>query len=96
MSIGDQQAFPIALLDDDDALGMTYRQWLIGMALNGSITENSASSTVEEAAESAILYADAIIEALDKESRPRQPTRESGDADYSITPGWRQRDARPG
>jgi hypothetical protein len=59
--------------------GMTYRQWLIGMALQGLVSSNfydryslrssSQQPIVQVAASIAVEYADAIIERLNKEDK---------------------------
>lgn len=67
-SIGNQPAFPCdpslpAIVPE----GMTYRQWLIGMALQGTIAlhNGSASYAVRDAVEAA----DEVIKRLDKENK---------------------------
>ena len=69
MSIRNSQAFPSATATDA-VNGMTYRQWLIGMALSGeSVHEHDTSSNV--VASNAIASADAIIFRLDAEAERR-------------------------
>lgn len=65
-SIGYQPAFPIP--DGPEDCGMTYRQWLIGMALMGLTPLNHATAGIREIAKMAIACADAVISELDAES----------------------------
>lgn len=86
MSIGDQRAFPIPIggyLTDVGhkcnaaQFGMTYRQWLVGMALQGLlaneftiklvVSESSEDSSGNRFARMAITAADAVIVELEKQ-----------------------------
>lgn len=71
MTIGNQPAFP-AEADGGygPAPGMTYRQWLIGMALQGIIAADHENALTEKAcANGAILCADAVLSRLDSEGK---------------------------
>jgi len=48
--------------------GWTYRQWLVGQALNALIGKQGNSGFTDITAESAVQYADACIAALEGES----------------------------
>lgn len=65
MKIGEQSAFP----DVRGAYGMTYRQWLFGIALQGLASKNYHSW--EQLAEDARLAADAGLAELEKEQNAR-------------------------
>lgn len=73
-NIGYQYAFPVPITSHCDQLqqswdqGMTYRQWLIGMAMQGACAnpEDHANS-YESIASQSSKQADAILEALAKE-----------------------------
>ena len=62
-----RSAFPYSLnrFTGDEDNGMTYRQWLAGMALSG-LTSNP-HGTVEKAVRFAVECADALIVELDEE-----------------------------
>lgn len=65
--IGDRRAFPLNYPVGAN-FGMTYRQWLVGMAMQGDLCANSAGEwTAKECAERAIASADAILDELAKE-----------------------------
>jgi hypothetical protein len=72
MNIGERPAFPVSPSDiigsyEPDP-GMTYRQWLAGMVLQGLVARPliDGSASVEDRVEVAISYADALIEELSK------------------------------
>lgn len=48
--------------------GMTYRQWLIGQALNGVLASGVAGLSYDELADSVIGYADRIVAKLESAS----------------------------
>jgi hypothetical protein len=61
--IGKQDAYP-----SDDSFGMTYRQWLIGMALQGEMAADAEGVTKpDEHAKAAIEAADAVLVRLERE-----------------------------
>jgi hypothetical protein len=81
MSIGEQAAFPRpaseytaggTLPDGNDAVqgqrGMTFREWLAGVALQGLVARPlvDLGASVKDRAEVAVAYADALIEELSK------------------------------
>ena len=71
MSIADQPAFSAAFANDAGSMiqtGMTYRQWLIGMALQG-ILHGVQEPIFSGCAEYGIEAADAVIARLDAEGK---------------------------
>ena len=71
MSIGDNPAFPVPLTGEPTGwtyLGMTYRHWLIGQALAGSMWMDRAGAPPEAIGVTAVTAADAVIKQLDEES----------------------------
>lgn len=62
--IGNQKAFPSHDGGDIYFDGMTYRQWLVGMALSGIVTGDDW--TASEAASLAVITADAVLAELEK------------------------------
>lgn len=46
----------------DDQRGMTYRQWLAGMALQGMLSSSDVRGNYEDYAKDCLKYADAVIE----------------------------------
>jgi len=67
-SIGTKPAFPQSIGPSHNMDGMSYRQWLIGIIAAGAQIGMSGFGDREQLARSAVQRADAIIEALDKES----------------------------
>lgn len=65
MSIGDKKVYPKAM--GDAIMGLTYREWLIGMLASnvGAIVRSEGFEN--DIAEGLIRQADAIIKQLDKE-----------------------------
>ena len=57
-------------------LGIEYREWLIGMAMQGILSSGKEkSTTAEKCADAAIQYADAVISRLDgSEPKKRRGT----------------------
>ena len=77
MSVGNMEAFPQPMTDANGRLeiavqhghgGMSYRQWLIGMALNGCCGDPDRNGEHDNYAHDAIKFADAIIARLDAEN----------------------------
>jgi len=71
MSLADRPAFPPPRSYGGgypEQTGMTYRQWLVGMSLQGCIVNSNGDRmfTVEEAAVEAVKYADAAIAIQEK------------------------------
>jgi hypothetical protein len=69
VSIGNKPAFPVdmdATNYDPACDGMTYRQWLVGMALQGLLSNAGTQLDFELAAEEAIGHADSVIASLEK------------------------------
>jgi hypothetical protein len=77
VSIGNNHAFPRPASDfldeHGDRLkhfeaerGMTYRQWLVGMALQGLLSNAGNQLDFELAAEEAIGHADSVLAQLEK------------------------------
>ena len=73
MSIGDKEVYPLASNDNlNYNMGLTYREWLIGMLASNPATliENTsrgfAHSNSDDNAKYIILQADAIIKQLDE------------------------------
>ena len=70
MSIANQPAFPHSgNAHSNPLLGMSYRQWLIGRAMQGLLGNPNAVMDQDECAESAIIHADAVIARLDSEGK---------------------------
>ena len=69
MNIGNQAAFPNDPCGQyGPSPGMTYRQWLIGMTLQGSIASDTGQAlSVEKLARWSIEAADAVIAKLEAE-----------------------------
>lgn len=68
MSIGNRTAFPSDTTDPSCDSGMTYRQWLIGMALQGVLASDTDNAWTDETiSRLSIDCADAVIERLDTE-----------------------------
>ena len=68
-SLSDQSAFPVNL-PSGNSPGMTYRQWLVGMALQGLLAnENAWEQSNKNVADFAIQAADETIKQL--ESQPK-------------------------
>lgn len=74
-------AFPPSVdLSDGIHRGMTYRQWLIGMALKGELSRGSESDAWPDAgapgcARRCILFADAVIAELRSEDANTEEAR---------------------
>jgi len=71
MKLGSEPAFP-QTIDDMGTIrsmtqGMTRRQWLVGMALQGLVACSNAEGTLSQFARYAHEYADAILEHEQKE-----------------------------
>ena len=63
--IGNREAFPSSCAEGPVAYGMSYREWLIGMAMQGML----ASANYDfDGMDDAIKNADAILAALAKET----------------------------
>jgi hypothetical protein len=58
-------AFPIAIPANCDGYedGMTLRDWFAGQIINGMLAGKQAGGSIDDIAERAYLYADAMIEA---------------------------------
>ena len=58
-------AFPTVLPKDWDSVneGMTLRDWFAGQIINGMFSGNNLASSVDDIAQRAYVYADAMIEA---------------------------------
>ena len=79
ISISSEPAFPVHP-NGPIFRGMTYRQWLVGMALQGLLSgqrehtaewaERCGDSVEECVAVAAVSYADAVIAELEKEECP--------------------------
>jgi hypothetical protein len=75
MAIANKPAFPrnghagAATIDES---GMTYRQWLVGMALQGLTAHHGSGGQpdVQSAAGLAVLWADAVLRELDRAPAP--------------------------
>lgn len=70
MSIGNKPVNPIPMTTYQD-LGLTYREWLIGMlASNPAMYSRPEDSNFEEILTARVIrHADAIIKQLDKEEK---------------------------
>ena len=66
--LSEQPAFPFICNDVSKNQvvegGMTYRQWLAGMAMQGILRDNDASPTMT--ATLSVKFADALIQELEK------------------------------
>ena len=70
-ALGDQPAFPVALsqLDSRLEIGLTKREWLAGMAMQGRLAMMAAADSKTDPdhnAQRAIEFAEALIEQLAK------------------------------
>lgn len=68
--LGKEQAFPFIIPSGQPEVnwGMSYRQWLVGLAMQGLLTDPAKYESSEASvAEYAVRQADAILEALAKE-----------------------------
>ena len=75
MAIANKPAFPrnghagAATIDES---GMSYRQWLVGMALQGLAAHHGSGGTVDvqSAAALAVVWADSVLRELDQVPPP--------------------------
>lgn len=70
MGIGNESAFPVVVPGDrnESESGMSYRMWLVGMAMQGILAHTTDDWSESSVAKCAIDQADAILAALEKES----------------------------
>ena len=78
MSVGDMEAFPQSMVQTQSGMessanygygGMTYRQWLIGMALSAAFAgQDNDPWSAKAIGDHSIEIADAIIARLDAEN----------------------------
>ena len=77
--VGEQPAFPVWSIKLQNWMpGMTYRQWLIGMSLQGQRADMAAAHS-RTVAQSALADADAIIAKLDNETLDQKVEKEKSD-----------------
>jgi hypothetical protein len=62
--VGVVGTFPVA--DDVEAEGMTYREWLAGMAMQGLLANSDRDADFEGYAKDSVRFADALIAELEK------------------------------
>lgn len=66
-TLADQQAFPIPGSEiNNPEPGMTYRQWLAGLAMQGILAARPNPKEWSEYAEACVDMADALIAELEK------------------------------
>lgn len=78
--IGDYAAFPVhSDMEHESICGMSYRQWLVGMAMQG-IAANDCSTewAWKEIAMHAVDAADAVLAELEKQCPPSTRSQSAG------------------
>jgi hypothetical protein len=60
-------AFPMAVPENWDSIqdGMTLRDWFAGQVLNGLFSGNNVGGPIDDLAQRAYLYADAMLDVRD-------------------------------